>query len=131
MPVGLATFAVTTDAAGAGTVSSTGVLRGEILSLRVPNAGTALTNGAGVGGSTDITITRPYDGGTVASLTNVTAPFQYQPRDIIHSTSGGTTAYSTGNSVYSESVPVYGTVTVTVASGAPSASGTIYMHYRR
>jgi hypothetical protein len=99
----------------------------------MPNAGTALTNGAGAGGSTDITIVRAYDGGTVASLSNVTAPFQYQPRDPVHSLTAGTSAYSLGvGPVYvTEGVPVWGTVTVTVASGAPSSTGTVYMLVRR
>ncbi len=128
MPVGLATFAVTTDASGAGTVSSSIALRGELLSIRFPLAGTAVT---AAGGTTDFTFTRAYDGATIAALSNQNAPFQYQPRDAVHTTSGGTTAYSTGNSVYTDSIPMYGTITLTVAQGQPSKSGTLYMHYRR
>ena len=133
MAIGVVTFAVTCDAAGAGTVSSARALREEVLSIRMPNAGTALTNGAGAGGTTDITITRAYDGGTIAALSNVTAPFQYQPRDPIHSLTGGTTSYALGFGPIpvTEGVPVWGTATVTVASGAPSSSGTVYMLVRR
>lgn len=128
MPVGLATFVVTTDAAGAGTVSSSNVLRGEILSVRMPLAGTALTL---QGGTTDFLFTRAYDGATILSAANQSAPWQYQPREAVHTIAAGTTAYSTGNSVYSDSVPMYGTVTLTVAQGQPSMSGTVYVHYRR
>ena len=133
MAIGVVTFAVTCDSVGAGTVSSSRALRDEILSVRMPNAGTALTNGAGAGGTTDITITKAYDGGTVATLSNVTAPFQYQPRDPVHTSTGGTTSYALGFGPVpvTEGVPVWGTVTVTVASGAPSSSGTLYMLVRR
>ena len=128
MPTGVATFAVTTDAAGAGTANSTRPLRGEALIVRIPNAGTALT---GTGSTCDFRITRAYDGGTIIDLTNVSAPLQYQPRDPVHSLTGGTSAYSLGvGPVYTDSVPMWGTVTCTVASGAPSASGTVYLIYR-
>lgn len=132
MAIGVFELVVTCDAAGAGTVSTSRPLREEVLSVRMPNAGTALTNGAGVGGSTDITITRAYDSGTVIALTNVTAPFQYQPREQVHTQTGGTTAYALGiGPVMNAGVPVWGTVTMTVASGAPSSSGTLYMFVRR
>lgn len=94
----------------------------------MPLAGTAVTL---QGGTTDFTFTRAYDGATILVASNQSAPWQYQPRDAVHSTSAGTTAYSTGNSVYTESIPIYGTVTMTVAQGQPSQSGTVYVHYRR
>ena len=65
----------------------------EILEVRLPNSGTVIANS---GGTTDFTLTRLSDGGTVLAVSNVAAPFEYHPRRAVHSDTGGTTAYATG-----------------------------------
>lgn len=75
----------------AGTVD-VGPFSGYVSEIRLPNAGTALTGS----GTADFTFTRKDDGGTVLALTDKTAPFSYQPRPVVHTVTGGTTAYTVG-----------------------------------
>lgn len=120
---------ITTGTGGAGTASSPNSINGEILSVRMPQAGTALT---GTGGTAQFTITRAYDGGTILQGTVGSAPWQYQPRHPIHTVQGGTTAYNTGvGPVLAETIPVLGTITVVAATCAVSQSGTVEILYRR
>jgi hypothetical protein len=125
-------FAVTTNAAGGGTVISTWPITGTVLEVRMPLGGTALT---AAGGTADFTITRTGaggvggDGGTVLALTNVNAPWQYQPRNPLHSNAGGTTAYTLGTGpVYdTEGIPVDSYLTFVAAQCQPSVAGTVHV----
>ncbi len=120
-------IAVTVDAAGAGTVLSSRPISGKIVEVRMDDAGTALT---GTGGTADFTLTRNRDGGTILSAANQSAPWQYQPRAAAHSTSAGTTAYALGvGPVYGDGIPCDDHIKLLVASGQPSASGTVFVHY--
>jgi hypothetical protein len=111
-----------------GTATTAYPLTGEIVSIRMGNAGSAVT----AGGSADFTFTRLSDGGTVLAVTNVSAPWQYQPREPAHTTTGGTTAYSSGvGPVLTDGVPIADYLVCTIAQGGPSASGTVYIYYER
>ena len=127
MPVGLVTLAVTTNGWGGGTVTSSRAISGDILAVRMDNGGTAVTTG----GTADFTFTKSPDGGTVLALTNASAPFEYRVGQQLFNQTGGSVIYAAGTAVYTDGVPVFGTVTMTVAQGAGSASGTVYMYYRR
>src|SRR3990167_4722258 len=127
--VSLYELTVSTNAWGGGTATSVYPLHGEILELRVPNSGTTLTGG----GTAEITLTRSVDGGTILALTDVGAPLTYYPRGAVHTTGGGTTAYSVGGqSVYDTGggIPVDGYVQAVVAQGSASSSGILYLYYR-
>lgn len=119
---------VTSDASGAGTATTPYPVSGEIVEVRVPNAGTALMSG----GTADLTITRATDGGTVFAGSNVAPPFQYAPRQQVHTTTGGTTNYASGVGpvVDPAGIPVDDYLTVTVAQGLASQSATVYIHVR-
>lgn len=118
-----------TNAWGGATALAARPHAGEILLVSMPLAGTALT---AQGGTTDFVATRVTDGGTVVALTNVSAPFSYEPRDPVHTVSAGTTAYTLGiGPQMTEGVPVFGSISVSVASGQPNQSGTLYLRYRR
>lgn len=117
------TIVITAGASGAGTAYSSRPIAGDIISVRL--AGTAL------GGTADFTLTREGDGGTVLVVTNGQGPWQYQPRDAVHSTSGGTTAYNLGTGpVFTDYIPSADYLKLTVAQAAASAAGTVFIHYR-
>lgn len=116
------TITLTTDGVGAGTAMSNGPVEGEILSVRC--GGTAL------GGTADFTLTREGDGGTVLVVTNGAGPWQYQPRESVHTTSGGTTSYSIGSGVISEGIPSADYLKLVVAQATPNATQTVHVHYR-
>lgn len=120
-----AEIAVTVDAAGAGTVDSTAVLVGRIVSVRMPNDGTALT---GTGGTTDFTLTRLRDGGTILNAANQSAPWQFAPREQTFTTAAGSITYDGTVAVYDQ-VPVDDHVRLVVASGQPEKSGTVFLFY--
>ena len=127
--VSLYQFPVTTNAWGGGTVTTEYPLSGEVIEVRLPNNGTALTGG----GTADFTITRTVDGGTILAAANVAAPFTYYPRGAVVTTGAGTTAYQVGGqSVYDTGagVPVDGYVQVEIAQGSVSGAATLYMYYR-
>ena len=120
---------LTTNAWGGATATAARPHAGEVLLVTMPLAGTALT---AQGGTADFVITRVTDGGTIAALTNVSAPFYYQPRDPVHDTTGGTTAYTVGvGPQMTEGIPVFGSISVSVAQAQPTKSGTIFLRYRR
>jgi len=129
-PISLLELVLTTDAAGAGTVDSTAPVCGEIVSVRVPNAGTTIMGG---GGTADFTITRLRDGGTILAAANQTAPWELNPRLPAHTTSAGTTAYAVGvGPVTTGGPPVDGYIRVVMSGGTPSAgkSGTVYLYVK-
>lgn len=125
MPISRTNYAITTDAAGAGT--ATALIRGEVLFVRMSHQGTAIT---AVGGTTNFTITDAFTNGTIIAISNVNAPFEYSPTRVLHTNTGGTAVYTGSTPVYTEGVPVSGTVSVVVASGQPSKSGTVYLFSR-
>lgn len=116
---------VSTDSAGAGTVTSSTPLNGYIVEVRMTNGGTTVT----VGGTTDFTFTRS-DGGTVITLTNYQAPFRaYPAREVVSAAGGGTTAYALGiGPVVYAGVPITDYLTCTVSSGRVSgAAATVHV----
>ncbi len=115
---------VTTNAGGSASGASSRPLHGYVNMIRLPNAGTAL------GGTADWTFTRRDDGGTILALTDGVAPWQYQPRDPVHTLTGGTTAYSVGGqSGYNEDgPPIDGYLEWTVAQATASATATVYVY---
>ena len=119
-------YPVTTDSAGGFTGTTIPFPSSRVQSIRVNNAGSTLT----AGGTGDFTFTRTADGGTVLAVSNQAAPWQFQPREALHSTSGGTTAYALGIGpvVDTLGVPVDGSITVDIAQAAVSASGTIFFY---
>lgn len=125
MGIRRAEISVTTDASGAGTASSrpiSGLLR------EVRLGGTALNNG----GSADFTITRDGDGGTVLAVTNLDGAWSRSPRQLIHSSTGGTLDTGGLTSAITAQVgeiPIEGSVRVVVAQGAPSKTDTVYVFY--
>ena len=123
-PISKVELVLTTDAAGAGTVTSTTPWSGYVVEVRMNNAGTALSSG-----TADWTLTRVRDGGTILALTNQAAPFQVFPARRLTNEAGGTTAYATGvGPVVQAGVPVDDYVQLTVAQATVSASGTVYVH---
>lgn len=111
---------ITTDTAGAGTVTSPGPLSGYVLGIRAPNAASQLTTG----GSADFTFTIPTTGATVFVASNQSAPFEYQPRPVLHTTSGGT---ATQPAYLDRGYPIDDYLKCVVAQGALSTSGTLYV----
>lgn len=119
------TITMTSGATGAGTVVSKWPLSGEILSIRM--SGTALN---GLGSTADFTFTRQNDGGTVLAVSNVDAPWQYQPREASHTVTGGTTGYSLGvGPVLTHGVPIDDYLVCVVAQGGSAASAAAYVYY--
>ena len=106
MAIAKGTFTFTAAAWGGATATLSATKSGEMLELRMPNGGTSCT---GTGGTTDFVITRTTDGGTVGVAANVAAPFTVQQ----------------------DGAPFSDTLRVVVSSAAPSASGTLFYHYRR
>jgi hypothetical protein len=112
---------------GDGTATTFRPLCGHVVEFRVGTLGTALNNS----GSTDWTVTRVEDGGTILSAANQTAPFQYQPRNAVHTSSAGTTAYGLGQSpvFVDPGIPVDGYVQVVVAqAGTVAKAGTVHLY---
>lgn len=125
MGVRRADIAVSTDASGAGTAASRPIA-GEILEVRYN--GTTLNNG----GSADYTITRQTDGGTVLAVTNLDGPWSRSPRQLIHTSTGGT--LDTGGLTAAitsqvDEIPVEGALQIVVAQGAASKSDTLFVFY--
>lgn len=111
---------LTTDAAGAGTATTERPVSGYVLEIRAPNVASQLT----AGGSADFTFTVPLTGATVLTVSNQSAPFQYQPRPVLNTTSGGT---STAPAYVDRGVPVDDYLRCVVAQGALSTSGTVFV----
>ena len=114
---------VTTDAVGAGTVTSGHLVNGYVVEVRLPNVGSQ------IGSSTaDWTFTRQRDGGTVVAIVNTNAPFQVFPARRLINEAGGTTAYAVGSGpVVEAGVPIDDYLVLTVAQAAGTASGTLYV----
>lgn len=127
MPIGLITFPVTTDAAGAGTASSVSI-QGECTELRIPNAGTAML---GTGSTATVSLTRALDGGTIFRTTAGSAPFSERFGQQLFTQTGGSAIFAAGTAEFVDGVPVFGTVTCVVSGAQASKSGTVYMYYRR
>ena len=120
------TITITSGATGAGTAVSERPFSGEIVSVRMAQAGTALTSG----GTADFTITRLNDGGTVLAVTNQLAPWQFQPREAAHSITGGTSAYSTGvGPVLTHGPLIDDYLQVVVAQAVPNKSANVFVYY--
>ena len=120
-----------TQAAGAsaGTATFAVPICGEILEVRLPNAGSTLADG-----SADFTLTRVYDGSTVLNVSNQTAPFEFFPRRTVDTTAGATAAYSIGGSDVLDTgggIPIDGYLQVVWAQASTAvASVTMYVHVR-
>ena len=116
---------------GVGSTTTTFPIVGEIIEVRGPAGGTMVFASAG---TTDLTITRVNDGGTVLAVSNVTPPFQYQPRRAVHTDAGGTTAYSVGGQTVVDAaagIPIDGYLKVAWASGTTIAgTDTLYVYAR-
>lgn len=130
MAVGTYQLDLATGTTGAGT-SSSRLFSGEIVSVRVGNAGTGVL---GPGGTATFKLTDAVTGGTILNLTNVSAPFQYQPRNPLHTITGGTTFQTAGSALTlldPSGIAFAGSVTATITQGGTSAFGTAYITYRR
>lgn len=126
MGVSRETVVVTVDATRGGTATSATVVSGQVVSVRSPS--TAWT----AGGSADLTITRIEDGGTILAVTDIPAgDFQYQPRNVTHTITGGTTAYANGVGpvLSATGVPVDGEFKVVVLQAAANTAGTVHVYY--
>lgn len=118
-------FVLSTNTAGGGTTTWAYPVSGRVTQVRMANAGTTLTTG----GTADFVLSRVEDGGTILSLTNVIAPFEYNPAIPLHSNSGGTTAYALGvGPVYEDGYPVDGYLRLTVQQAVVSSAGTVYVY---
>src|SRR3990167_3264046 len=114
---------VTSDAAGAGTVTSSQILCGYVVEVRLPNVGSQLASS-----TADWTFTRQRDGGTILALSNQDAPFQVFPARRLTTEGGGTTAYALGiGPVVQAGVPIDDYLVLTVAQADVSQSGTVYV----
>ena len=125
MPINRRAFTVTTNAWGGGT--ATGIIRGDIVHIRMPLGGTAIT---AQGGTTDFLFTDADTGGTILTAANQIAPWEYTPAKQLFTTSAGSVIYAAGTPVYEAGVPSYGTVTMTVVDGQYAKSGTVYVFSR-
>jgi hypothetical protein len=114
---------VTTDAVGAGTVTSSQILNGYVVEVRLPSVGAEM-----VSSTADWTFTRRLDGGTILALANTAAPFQVFPARRLTNEAGGTTAYALGiGPVVQAGVPIDDYLVLTVAQATASKSGTLYV----
>jgi hypothetical protein len=105
-----------TNALGSATAKTPDPINGWVHSVRV--------EGAALGGTADFLITRDY-GGTILSLTDQQAPFQFQPRETLHTSVGGSALAAS-----SEGIPVEGYVTVQVTQAVANSLGTAFIYYR-
>lgn len=105
---------VTTDASGAGTVTTAIPLSGYLVEVRVANAGTSV-----FGSTADYTITSQTSAGTVYTRSNVAAPFSHYPGRAVQDVNGGT-AVQPG-------APCDDYLKLVVAQGQASASATVYL----
>lgn len=121
---------INTNAWGGATVNPIPPINGYLVSVRMPNGGTAITNGGGVGGSADFSIVRRLDAGTVFVGVNVTAPFELYPARSLTYSTGGTTAYALGiGPVAQAGVPVDDYISVVVSGAQSSQAGTMYLSF--
>lgn len=118
----------TTNAWGGGTFTSPVPVVGEILEVRCPS-----TYWDSAGGTTDYTLTRLGDGGTILKLTNQSGPWQYQPRGTAHTLAGGTVGYAAGFGpvLVDNGAPVVDYLQLAVVQGGTAVAGTVVVHFRR
>jgi hypothetical protein len=126
-------FKISTDATAAGSVVSVKPVEGMVLEwVCSGSTGTALF---GPGGTATLTAIRRGDGGTILAATAVTAPFRYAPRRDVVTEAGGTMFIVAGSATSKvldlSGVPSADCVTLSVAQGGTSVSGTVYMFYDR
>lgn len=112
-------LALTTDGAGAasGTVAITGALGGGLLHAVYVDIGTLSTP--------DITITDTQTGAAILTISAVAASGRYQPRSALHDATGSAIASAYG------AAPVGGSVTVVIAGGGATLTGTVYLYVER
>lgn len=108
----------TTDAAGAGTVTSERPLSGYVVEIRAPLAATALTSS-----TADWTFTNQATGATVLSYANAAAPWERHPVWETHLSSSGGTA---GTASF-PGVAIDGYLVGVVAQAQASKSGTVFV----
>ena len=111
------TLTVTTDASGAGTVTTAAPINGYVVAIR--NAGTWGTIAAG---TADYAFTTAANegAGTVLAISNQTDPFTAYVGGSIHGMSSGQAFLG---------VPVDGYLTLTVAQAAATTAGTVHVYY--
>lgn len=102
---------------GPGGTAVSGPICGEILEVRY---GGTLLNAATK--TTDYTLTRVGDGGTILALTDQDGPWQFAPREAVHTTAGG------GGTVTGY-IPVEGHLQLVIAQGG-TATDDVSVFYR-
>ena len=114
--------AVTTDAAGDFTTDTIPV-EGRVLQYRyIPDGSAPLATGA------DLTITGKDTGLVVAAQTNIgTSAFTKAPRQAVHDTGGVASLYAAAGEPVEDYIWVNEALTVTVAQGGDTLSGTIHI----
>lgn len=110
MSIAKTVITTVSNAQGAGTVSPTAPVSGDICEVRVPTA--AFT---GTGGTTNFTITRVTDGGTIMVANNRAAPFAIELPQ-----------FSDG-----PGVPCSDRIQVVYSGAAVSQPGTLFLYARR
>jgi hypothetical protein len=113
------TLEVTTDTLGSANFKSLSPLHGEILSVRLD--GTALN----LNGTADFLLRKSDDRGTILALSDFTSPWEIQPRQTLHTISGGSALPASGTGI-----PVDGYLECIVGSAKPSASAVVHVYYR-
>jgi hypothetical protein len=114
--VRILTIRLDAGVAGAGTVQSPRPISGHVVSVRC--------DGTAFGATADFTITRVSDNGTVLKVTDAVGPWQFQPRETLHTITGGS-ALSAG----SLGVPIDGYLKCVVAQAAASSSAELVVYY--
>lgn len=106
------TLVVTTDSAGAGTISTQRPLGGCVIELR--------NDSAAWGGTADYTFTRAADegGGTVFNASNLAGPFSVYPGGSVYGLAG-----------VASHIPVDGQLTMTIAQAGSVVAGTVHVFY--
>jgi hypothetical protein len=113
--------ALTTNGSGAasGTVAMDGALGAGLLHAVYVDIGTWTA------GAVDITITDTQTGIAILTLSNLAASGRYMPRAALHDTAGSAIASAYG------AAPVGGSVTVVIAGGGATLTGTVYLYVER
>ena len=112
-------FSLTTDSSGAGTVTAKQPINGLVEEVR--NDGTAFASTA------IYSITRGDGGGTVFRAGTLTAPWQYAPRQPVHTNAGVAVTYD-GTRAVNDKIPVDGYLTMTVTQGGSVNLGTVSVY---
>ena len=123
MAVRVETIPLSTNGSGAG--SATAELQGEI--LEIVNPSTALNAGTA---TLDITVARAADSQTILAVSDTDGPWRRAPRQATHATDGSASLYADTGEPVEGPIPVSGEITVTVAQGGASKSGSLLVYYR-